>query len=98
MKNEMILNVFKDETLELSDHEAAQVEACLKQLSDKYRGQDVIVNVSISAEEGELHLDWKMIARQRFERIRRITGYLTGTVDRWNNGKKAELHDRLMHA
>ena len=70
----------------------------MKQLSDKYRGQDVIVNVRISEEEGELHLDWKMIARTRFERIRRITGYLTGTVDRWNNGKKAELHDRLMHA
>lgn len=98
MKKEVILNVFKDESLELSDHEAAQVEACLKQLSDKYRGQDVIVNVSISEEKGKLHLDYKMIARTRFERIRRITGYLTGTVDRWNNGKKAELHDRLMHA
>ena len=32
-----------------------------------------------------------------FERIRRITGYLTGTVDRWNNGKKAELKDRKKH-
>lgn len=32
-----------------------------------------------------------------FERIRRITGYITGTVDRWNNGKKAELKDRKKH-
>lgn len=98
MKNEVVINLFKDENLELSDHEAGQVNACLKQLSDKYRGQDVIVNVTVTEENGELHLDWKMIARQKFERIRRITGYLVGTVDRWNNGKKAELHDRLKHA
>ena len=32
-----------------------------------------------------------------FERIRRITGYLVGTVDRFNNGKKAEERDRLKH-
>ena len=34
----------------------------------------------------------------RFERIRRITGYLVGTVDRWNDAKKEELHDRVKHA
>ena len=32
-----------------------------------------------------------------FERIRRITGYLVGTVDRFNNGKKAEVRDRVKH-
>ena len=32
-----------------------------------------------------------------FERIRRITGYLVGTVDRWNNAKQAELRDRVKH-
>lgn len=32
-----------------------------------------------------------------FEHIRRITGYLVGTVDRWNNAKRAELADRLPH-
>ncbi len=33
-----------------------------------------------------------------FERIRRITGYLVGTVDRFNNAKKAEEHDRVKHS
>ncbi len=33
-----------------------------------------------------------------FERIRRITGYLVGTLDRFNNGKRAEEHDRVKHA
>ena len=32
-----------------------------------------------------------------FQRIRRITGYLTGDIDAWNNGKKAELADREKH-
>lgn len=33
----------------------------------------------------------------RFETIQRITGYLVGTTDRWNSGKLAELHDRVIH-
>lgn len=33
----------------------------------------------------------------RFERIRRITGYLVGTTDRFNNAKKAEERDRVKH-
>ena len=32
-----------------------------------------------------------------FERIRRITGYLTGSLNTWNNGKKAEEKDRVKH-
>ena len=32
-----------------------------------------------------------------FERIRRITGYLVGTVERFNNAKWAEEHDRVKH-
>ena len=31
-------------------------------------------------------------------RVRRITGYLTGTVNCWNNAKKAELRDRVKHS
>ena len=33
-----------------------------------------------------------------FERIRRITGYLVGTLDRFNNAKKAEVEDRVKHS
>lgn len=32
-----------------------------------------------------------------FERIRRITGYLVGTLDRFNNAKRAEESDRVKH-
>ena len=34
----------------------------------------------------------------KFERIRRITGYLVGTLDRWNNAKKCEEKDRVKHS
>lgn len=34
----------------------------------------------------------------KFERIRRITGYLVGTIDRWNNAKRAEERDRVKHS
>ena len=34
----------------------------------------------------------------KFERIRRITGYLVGTLDRFNDAKRAEEADRVKHA
>ena len=33
----------------------------------------------------------------KFDRIRRITGYLVGTTDRFNNAKQAEEKDRVKH-
>ena len=33
-----------------------------------------------------------------FDRIRRITGYLVGTMDRWNDAKTSEEHDRVKHS
>lgn len=34
---------------------------------------------------------------QKFERIRRVTGYLAGDVSRFNNSKRAEERDRVKH-
>ncbi|MCQ2489244.1 MAG: hypothetical protein MJ111_01640 [Clostridia bacterium] len=34
----------------------------------------------------------------KFERIRRITGYLVGTLDRFNDAKYAEVNDRVKHS
>ena len=33
----------------------------------------------------------------KFERIRRITGYLVGNMDKWNDAKRAEERDRVKH-
>ena len=35
---------------------------------------------------------------EKFERIRRVTGYLAGDVSRFNNGKRAEEKDRVKHS
>lgn len=34
----------------------------------------------------------------KFERIRRVTGYLSGDVSRFNNAKRSEEHDRVKHS
>ena len=39
----------------------------------------------------------KKIKKQPFVRTARITGYLVGSVKRWNPGKRAELQDRTKH-
>lgn len=41
--------------------------------------------------------DGKVGEGVKFERIRRITGYLVGTLDRFNDGKMAEVKDRVKH-
>ena len=46
--------------------------------------------------DGTVALDYQL-RPQKFERIRRITGYLVGTIDRWNDAKRAEEHDRVKH-
>ena len=33
----------------------------------------------------------------KFQRVRRVTGYLVGTLDRFNDAKRAEEHDRVKH-
>ena len=42
-------------------------------------------------------LNKKMGEGVKFERIRRITGYIVGTMDKWNDAKKAEERDRVKH-
>ena len=58
---------------------------------------DEIESLEISAESGDnVALDYTLRPPQ-FQRIRRITGYLVGTLDRFNNAKRAEEHDRVKH-
>ena len=42
-------------------------------------------------------LDYKFVPVS-FERIRRITGYLVGDMNKWNDGKTAEERDRVKHS
>lgn len=48
-------------------------------------------------ENAEKNVEFCPKCGEKFETIQRITGYLVGTTDRWNSGKLAELHDRVVH-
>lgn len=47
-------------------------------------------------EDGMVDVNWTSKG-QPFERIRRITGYLTGTLESWNDAKRAEESERVKH-
>lgn len=50
-------------------------------------------------DSAQIHVDENGMVGEgvKFERIRRITGYLVGTIDRFNNAKRHEEHDRVKH-
>lgn len=50
-------------------------------------------------DSAQIHVDENGMVGEgvKFERIRRITGYLVGTIDRFNNAKRCEEHDRIKH-
>lgn len=52
------------------------------------------IEVQLDGEEVNVNYFAK---NEPFERIRRITGYLVGTIDRWNDAKKSEERDRVKH-
>ena len=53
-------------------------------------------SLRIAVTGDDVELEYKCSGK-KFERIRRITGYLVGTIDRWNNSKKAEERARVKH-
>lgn len=73
-----------------------EIEAYTTQLReanpDKYIKN---VELTVDGDYVDVKYDYDSVP---FERIRRITGYLVGTVDRFNNAKRAEVEDRVKHS
>lgn len=80
----------------------------IKKALGEYVNNDVL-HVSVLAEKAiqllpeeaakqyyDDHQEW--FEEGKFERLRRITGYLVGTLDRWNDAKKAEEAARVKHS
>ena len=57
----------------------------------------VVDELTITVDGDYVDLNYTLVPVP-FERIRRITGYLVGTMDRWNDAKKAEERDRVKHS
>lgn len=64
-------------------------------LEAKYHRKLESLDVQLDGEFADLHYKF---AEVPFERIRRITGYLVGTMDHWNDAKTAEEADRTKHS
>lgn len=73
-------------------HEEAQ--AYVKYLEEKYGRKLESLDINIDGEYADLKYEFEHVP---FERIRRITGYLVGTMDKWNDAKSAEERDRVKH-
>ena len=67
----------------------------VKYLEDKFPDK-TLSSLEIGLDGEYVNLNYKF-EDVPFERIRRVTGYLTGTLDRWNDSKRAEEHDRVKH-
>lgn len=86
----MQINVIGDQ---LSQEE---INAYIDYGRKKYRGRKIsTMTVRTDGEFADLKYEFADIP---FERVRRITGYLVGTLDRFNNGKRAEEKDRVKHS
>ena len=76
--------------------EQKEIDTYVKMAKDKYG--DKLVGLKIEIEnDDEVTLTYILKNDVPFERIRRITGYLVGTLDKWNDAKRAEERDRVKH-
>ena len=71
-----------------------EVQVYVAYLEKKYNRKITKLAITLDGEEVNLNYEFEHIP---FERIRRITGYLVGTMDKWNDAKTAEEHDREKH-
>lgn len=73
-----------------------EIEAYKKYVKEKYP-TDVIDELILTFDnEGYVNMEIHKHSIP-IERVRRITGYLVGTLDRFNDGKRAEERDRVKH-
>lgn len=75
---------------------AAEKQAYIDHVKAKVGAENVLQKIIIKLDGEYVDLEW-YFAPVPFDRIRRITGYLVGTLDRFNDGKRAEVADRVHH-
>ena len=92
-KNLEITVEYANETeRKLSDSELA---AYVDRAYAKYT-KDALLGLYLTIDGDDVAINYNL-APVPFERVRRITGYLVGTMDRWNNAKTAEESQRVKH-
>lgn len=71
-----------------------EINAYIARGAELYGREPDAIDVRVDGDYVELAYRYQ---QQPFHRIRRITGYLVGTLDRFNNAKRAEERDRVKH-
>ena len=73
----------------------AEIDAYVEQLKANNPDKAIkTVELTVDGEYVDMKYTYDSVP---FERIRRITGYLVGTIDRFNDAKRAEVQDRVKH-
>lgn len=73
-----------------------EIDAYIARANEKYPGGEVnCMDIRVDGNYVDISYSYKAVP---FDRIRRITGYLVGTLDRFNNAKYAEVQDRVKHS
>ena len=72
-----------------------ETDEYIKHCTEKHKDKRIRhININVDGDFVDLDVTFESMP---FERIRRITGYLVGTLDRFNNAKRAEVEDRVKH-
>ena len=71
-----------------------EIDAYIARAKELYGSEPDSIDIRLDGEFVDLAYHYQ---KQPFHRIRRITGYLVGTLDRFNNAKRAEERDRVKH-
>ncbi len=74
--------------------EPQEIKAYVERAKEKFGVTPEHMDILVDGDEVELTYQF---GDKPFQRIRRITGYLVGTLERFNNGKAAEERDRVKH-
>lgn len=77
--------------------EQKEIDAYVERAHELY--DDKVIGIKIEVTDDEyVDITYTLKNDVPFERIRRITGYLVGTLDKWNDAKRAEERDRVRHS
>lgn len=79
------------------DEVAAYLARCQQQIADGELPSDICRIELLPKPDGEIEIRYYRPCDRGMDRIRRITGYLVGTLDRFNDAKRAEERDRVKH-
>lgn len=75
--------------------EKQEIDAYVARAREKFKGRTIKeIDIKVDGDYVDLNYTFEPV---KFDRIRRITGYLVGTTERFNNAKRAEVEDRVKH-